>query len=478
MEGTSAGALANGAFVVESIDRVADLCATEIGAVLRKGGACPVELTEYLLDRIETSGDRHIFLTVTRERAMKEAEAARARLKADAPASLLDGVPVALKDIIDLAGTRTTAASALFADAPAKDQDSFCASHLSAGGMVMLGKVNLTEFAYSGIGCNPHFGTPRNPHDKKAHRSPGGSSSGSGVAVAAGLVPCAIGSDTGGSIRVPASFNGVVGYKASEGRHDKTGVFPLSRTLDTIGPLARSVADCIHVSQLMRGEETVRVAPRAVRGLRILVPTNVVMDRVDAAVIANFERVLEGLAEAGARIERQRFDCLDRIVETGERHGTLIAAEAYHEYRDIIDGPDMARMDRRVVRRIMVGKRMSAHDLLTVQELRKELTAQMKEQLHDAVLAMPTTPIVAPEIAPLEADDELFMAVNALALRNAALGNIMNLCALALPSGCDEKGLPTSILFSAPGDADDFLLAHGLEIEQVARRVISSPSGA
>lgn len=455
---------------VGSVERVADLSATEIGAVLRRGAACPVELAECLLDRVEAFADQHVFLTVTRQRALREAEAAKARLAAGSPASLLDGVPVALKDLLDLAGTRTTAASALFADAPFKERDSRCASRLAHGGMVTLGKLNMTEFAYSGIGCNPHFGTPRNPNDGTLHRSPGGSSSGSGAAVAAGLVPCAIGSDTGGSIRVPASFNGVVGYKASEGRHDKTGVFPLSRTLDTIGPIGRSVADCIHVSQLMRGEETGSVTPRPVRGLRILVPTNVVLDRADEAVVANFEGALATLAEAGALIERERFDCFDRIIETNSRHGTLTAAEAYHEHHSIVDGPDCARMDRRVVRRILVGKHMSAHDLLTVQGLREELVAEMSVRLQDAVLAMPTTPIVAPEIAPLEADDDLFMEVNTLALRNAALGNVMNLCGLALPSGCDEKGLPTSILFSAPGGADDFLLAHGLEIERAVRR--------
>lgn len=228
---------------MESIEHIAGLSATGIGAALRRGDGCPVELVEYLADRIRTNADQHIFLAVTIERALGEAGAARSRLRAGTPTSLLDGVPVALKDVLDLAGMRTTAASVLFADAPVKDKDSVCAARLSAGGMVMIGKLNMTEFAYSGIGCNPHFGTPRNPNNSKIHRSPGGSSSASGAAVAAGLVPCAIGSDTGGSIRVPASFNGVVGYKASEGLHDKTGVFPLSRTLDTIGPLARSVSD-------------------------------------------------------------------------------------------------------------------------------------------------------------------------------------------------------------------------------------------
>lgn len=454
---------------MEDIERIADLCAAEIGTVLRDGGACPVELTECLLDRVQHNPDQHVFLTITRQRALNEAAAAKARLAAGSPASLLDGVPVAYKDVVDVAGTRTTAASALLADRPVKQVDSQCAARLSRGGMVTLGKLNMTEFAYSGLGCNPHFGTPRNPNDQTVHRSPGGSSSGSGVAVAAGLAPCAIGSDTGGSIRVPASFNGIFGYKASEGWIDKTGIFPLSRTLDTIGPLGRSVADCVHVAQLMRGTNTVTIAARSVRGLRVLVPTNVVMDDAEEAVLANFEAAVARLADAGAHVERETFECLDRILEIGERHGSLTAAEAYHEYHDIIESDLAGRLDRRVVRRILGGKQMTAHDLLTIQWMRAELMERMRARLAGAVLAMPTTPIVAPEIAPLEADDELFMKVNTLVLRNTVLGNILNLCGLALPSGCDEKGMPTSILFSAPCGADDFLLAHGLEIERIIR---------
>jgi aspartyl-tRNA(Asn)/glutamyl-tRNA(Gln) amidotransferase subunit A len=454
---------------VEDIERIANLSAAEIGADLRAGKVCPVELAEYLLERAENSSDQHVFLTITRDRALGEAAAARSRLQAGSPASLLDGVPVAVKDVLDVAGTRTTAASALFAKSPVKERDSHCVEGLSRGGMIILGKLNMTEFAYSGLGCNPHFGTPRNPNDERIHRSPGGSSSGSGVAVAAGLVPCSIGSDTGGSIRVPAAFNGIIGYKAGEGRIDKTGVFPLSRTLDTIGPLGRSVTDCILVAQLMRGEKTVPVAARSVRGLRVLVPTNVVMDNAEEAVLDNFEVAVAKLADAGALIEREPFECFDRMLEIGERHGSITAAEAYHEYHGIIESGLVKRLDRRVVRRILGGKQMSAHDLLAVQGMRADLMARIHARLDGALLAMPTTPIVAPEIAPLEADDELFMAVNTAVLRNTVLGNILNLCGLALPTGCDEKGLPTSILFSAPGGADDFLLAHGLEIERIIR---------
>lgn len=436
---------------------------------LRAGRVCPVELTAFLFERIERHADRAVFVAITPQRALREASAAKARLASGSPASLLDGVPVAYKDVIDVAGTPTTAASALFADAPARLRDSRCADRLSRGGMITLGKLNMTEFAYSGLGCNPHFGTPRNPNDSKVHRSPGGSSSGAGVAVAAGLAPCAIGSDTGGSIRVPASFNGVVGYKSSEGRIDKTGVFPLSRTLDTIGPLGRSVMDCILVSQLMRGEQTVGPSPRPVAGLRIVVPTNIVMDRLENAVGANFERALAALSDAGAMIERRRLECLDRASEVTELHGSITAAEAYHQYHDIIESDRVKRLDRRVVRRMLVGKTMSAHDLLAVQWMQAEERPKIRAELDGALLSMPTTPLVAPDIAPLEANDELFMDVNSRILRNTVLGNILDLCGIALPSGRDRNGLPTSILFSAPGGEDDMLLAYGLEIERIIR---------
>ena len=211
--------------------------AAELARKLRKGTLDPVALAEEAFAKNESVGDRAIFTELLRDRAMAEAKAARRRLKAGTPASLLDGVPVAWKDLFDFKGRVTTAGSVVLKSNPAAAADAALVAAGKAAGLVNIGCLNMTEFAYSGIGLNPHYGTPRNPNDKAVHRSPGGSSSASGVVVAAGIVPIAIGTDTGGSIRIPASFNGVVGYKSSTGHFPMDGVFPLSKTLDTLGPV-------------------------------------------------------------------------------------------------------------------------------------------------------------------------------------------------------------------------------------------------
>ena len=243
------------------IDNLEERSAAEIGRLIAKGGLDPVDVAEFFLNRIARDRDNPSFIVVTRERALEEAAASRARHREGRAAGPLDGVPVAWKDLVDMGGERTTAGSALFAASPPKEKDAPIVANLAAAGMVALGKTNLSEFAFSALGLNPHFGTPRNPRDPATPRVAGGSSSGAAVAVAGGLAPCAIGSDTGGSIRAPASFCGIVGFKTSEGRIDKSGVFPLSRTLDTIGPLAHTVEDCVLIDLALRGQKATPVRP-------------------------------------------------------------------------------------------------------------------------------------------------------------------------------------------------------------------------
>lgn len=452
-----------------SIESITDRTATGMARAFRSGEASPVAVVECVLERIARSEADHIFITVMGERAMAEARKSEARYRRNAPLSALDGVPVAWKDIFDVAGTPTTGGSRLLGQNPASSEDMPCVAHAASAGMISVGKLNMTELAYSGLGLNPHFGTPLNPNDRATPRSPGGSSSGCGAAVAARLVPCAVGSDTGGSVRIPAAFNGVVGYKTSTGRLDKTGLVPLARTYDTIGPLARSVEDCILVDMAMRGAIDTPVRRTDLRSLSVVVPSNVVFDEAQPDVVANFERTLEALAREGVSIRRERIDVLDEIIEMNARHGTLTAAEAYTEYRDIVDSEKVQAIDRRVVRRIMDGKRMSANDVLSIQRGRARLIGKFLMQVGNALLVMPTTPITAPEIAPLEADDETFHKVNLRTLRNTMLGNILDLCGVALPNGRDGAGLPTSILFSAGRGEDERLLGHALEIERVVQ---------
>lgn len=454
------------------IESIADRTAAGIARAYRSGEATPVALTECVLDRIAGAKGDNVFITVTAERALAEARKADARYRRNEPLSALDGVPIGWKDIFDLAGAPTTAGSTLLGGGPARTADMPCIANAAAAGMVSVGKLNMTELAYSGLGLNPHFGTPRNPNDRATARSPGGSSSGCGAAVAARLVPCAVGSDTGGSVRIPAAFNGVVGYKTSTGRLDKTGVVPLARTYDTIGPLARTVEDCILVDMAMRGAVDTPIRRAGLRSLTLVAPRNVVLDDAQTAVVENFERTLDALARQGVSVRRERVEVLDEILEMNARHGTLTAAEAYTEYRDIVDdGDKVGAIDRRVVRRIIDGKRMSANDVLSIQRGRARLIAKFLTQLGDALLVMPTTPITAPEVAPLEADDEHFHKVNLRTLRNTMLGNVLDLCGVALPNGRDGDGLPTSILFSAGRGEDERLLGFALEIERIIRDV-------
>lgn len=453
------------------IQAIADSTAAEIGRAYRGGQARPTEVIDCLLERIERSRSNNAFIAVTRERARVEAAEADERYRRGKPRSALDGVPIAWKDLIDVAGSRTTAGSRLLADRPATSRDSPCVANTASLGMVTIGKLNLSELAYSGLGLNPHFGTPCNPNDPRTPRAPGGSSSGCGVAVAARLVPCSVGTDTGGSVRIPASFNGVTGYKTSCGRIDKRGVVPLSRTYDTIGPLARSVEDCILLDAALRGVTSARGQPLPLARLSLLVPMNVVMEEAESAVRENFERALEMLSAAGVVIRRERVEVLDHVLAMNARHGTLTAAEAYQQHRDIVDSDSAAHLDRRVLRRILAGKRMSAADVLEIRAGRRRLIRSLLAGLGEALIAMPTTPLVAPAIAPLDADDELFHSINQLTLRNTMLGNILDLCGVAMPSGRDAAGMPTSILVSAPGGEDERLLSAALAVEGVLQQI-------
>jgi aspartyl-tRNA(Asn)/glutamyl-tRNA(Gln) amidotransferase subunit A len=440
--------------------------AAEIGREIANG-LDPVEVADVFLERIASRSDQPVFIAVTAGRARQEALASRERHRAGQALGPLDGVPIAWKDLIDVEGATTTAGSALRRNDPPATADAPIVANATAAGMVTLGKVNLTEFAYSGIGLNPHYGTPSLPHDLKTPRAPGGSSSGSGTAVSWGLAPCAIGSDTGGSVRIPSAFNGITGFKTSEGRISKEGVVPLSVTLDTIGPLAHSVEDCVLLDAVLRGAQPSMPSQPTLADIRLVVPENVMLAELDPAVAENFLASLEALGRAGVTIEHRRLPLLDEVVEMTKRHGTLIAAEAYAHYHDMLESDAAKDVDRRVVARMMMGKTMTKDDVQTIRDTRQQLADNLRESLGKAFLAMPTVPHTSPAIAPLEADDELFHKVNLKTLRNTSIGNILGTPGVAMPNGADRKGLPTSLLISALAGDDDRLLAAALTIELV-----------
>ena len=443
--------------------------AADLAKALRRGNGDPVAVAEEVFARIGEIGDSAIFTETLKDRAMAEAKAARKRLKSGDPASLLDGVPIAWKDLFDFKGRVTTAGSIVLKSDPPARKDASLVAAGKAAGLVSVGCLNMTEFAYSGIGLNPHFGTPRNPNDLKIHRSPGGSSSGSGVAVAAGIVPVAIGTDTGGSIRIPASFNGVVGYKSSTGHYPMDGVFPLSKTLDTLGPLANTVEDCVLIDAVFRGLTKPKVKARDVKGVEILVPETMVLDDCQDAVMKNFEASLARLRKAGARIRRIKMPVMQDIIDLITRRGHILGAEALAVHWDRVKGPDAEHMDARVVKRILLADKMTAVDLVMFMEERARMIAETAAVIGDAIVAFPATPHVAMPIAPLEASHEVFFRNNARTLRNTMLGNFLDWCGVSIPNGTDADEMPTGFLLSAPHGCDARVLSAALATEYLIR---------
>ena len=283
--------------------------------------------------------------------------------------------------------------------------------------------------------------------------------------VAANLAPLAIGSDTGGSVRIPAAFNGIAGYRPSVGRIATDGMFALSWTLDTVGPLARAVEDCVLADMVLRGATTCSAERLPVSRLRLFVPTSVVLDELEPAVEANFEAALERLAAGGAEIERGECPALADAFRLSAELGTIAAAEAYVEHKTLMDGPDRNRIDRRVAARIERGRSMQASDLVALRRARADGIAAMAERLDGRFAAMPTCQMVAPEIAPLEADENRFHEVNLGVLRNAALGSFLDMPGVAIPDGRDGDGMPTSFLLAAASGDDDRLLGAALGAE-------------
>ncbi len=436
-------------------------------------GADPVEIAERTAADIESISSP-VFISTCFARAREEAEACRQRQKEGRLLGPLDGVPIAWKDLIDVAGTVTTCASKTLANRPAAKRDAACVAAAAKAGMVSVGKTNLTEFAFSGLGLNPHYGTPANPYDPETPKAPGGSSSGSAVAVSSRLVPCAIGTDTGGSVRVPAAFNGIVGYKPSFGRVSVSGVAPLSETFDSVGPLCRTVADCALVDCAIRGVPPLAPEPMPAVGIELVVPENYVHKHLEAAVGENFEQALERLADGGCKVTRGRFDALDSYGEVFRDHGSLTALEASRNWREILECPKAEAMDPRVRDRMLGGQVVEAREA-AVRSRRREIVALCREELGNRFLLTPTVAHAAPEIAPLDADTERYRRMNMRSLRITMAGNYLSFCGVSLPTGTDGGGMPTALLLSATDGRDGELLAAARTAERLLEVEIPAP---
>lgn len=432
----------------------------QLSVLIQSGALDPRDLARETLAAIAAHPDGAIFLKRTEARALAEADAAAARLREGRSRGSLEGIPLAWKDLFAMEGHANPAGSVVLADAPPATRDAAVVERLARAGMVSVGRVNMSEFAFSGLGFNPHFGTPRNPRSTDGHRIPGGSSSGSAAAVAAGLVPVAIGTDTGGSIRIPAAFTGIVGYKATRGRYPMDGVFPLATSLDSLGPLCRTVGDAILVDAAMRGRTAPDIAAETLYGQDILVPETVVFDGIETGVAAAFEAALLRLEKAGARIRRVAFPAFSAILKLMADYGPLVTAEAFALHRERLGGAAASRMDPRVVVRCRLGEAISMPSYIAILEARARLIAEVEDAVGGrAILAYPTLPHVAPLLEPLLKDDETFFKVNGQTLRNTMLGNFLDWCGVSLPAGTGDAGMPAGLLLSGLPHRDEQILS-------------------
>ena len=436
----------------------------QLSADLAAGRTTSRKLTEEALARIEDpKGEgKRAFIKVWRKQALAAADASDLQRRAGLVPGLLAGIPVSIKNLCYVAGETTLSGSKALDDAPPAKADAPVVARLRAAGAVIVGSTNMSEFAFTGVGANPHYGTPGNPADRS--RVPGGSSSGAAVSVGDRMAVAALGTDTGGSVRIPAAMCGIVGFKPTARRVPIDGVIPLSTSLDSIGPLANSVEDCAIVDAVFAAKPVVIPEAAPLAGLRFAIPRHYVFDDVDAAVGKAFERACKALSAKGVKIEHIDLPQLNELPTINAR-GTFAAAEAYAWHKDLIArrGNDY---DPNVAPRIQAAAKMTAYDYIALLARRADLQKRVSAvtQNYDAVI-MPTCAIVAPTIAEVEATD-VFTRKNLLLLRNTAVGNFLDRCGISLP--CHGAGeLPVGFMLMGEAMADRRVLAMARSVAPV-----------
>ena len=436
---------------------------------MAKGRTTSRRIVEQALERIEDAqgeGTR-AFLAVHAEAARAEADYCDRLRRAGVRRSPVDGLPVSLKDLFDVAGEVTRAGSKIRAGIPPSAADAPAVARLRAAGAVFIGRTNMVEFAFGGVGLNPHFGTPRNPYDRKTGRVPGGSTSGGAVAQADGMCVMALGSDTGGSVRQPAALCGVTGFKPTARRVPREGAFPLSFTLDSIGPLANSVACCAAYDAILAAEPPTALAGLPAQGLRLLLPRSSALEDLDPQVESAFQAAIDRLAGAGARIVEVPVPAFDRQSEYF-KGGGFAGAEAYYVHRPYLER--LAEYDPRVGKRIVLGKELSGADYVALGELRCAFIREVEALAASCdAIVMPTTPCIAPTIAEADASDEDYFRWNFRIMRNTGLINFLDGCAATLP--CHEPGAaPVGLMVCGTAGTDRRTLAAAAAIERVLSR--------
>ena len=432
--------------------------ALELGAGIGAGYIDSVELTEHFIARIEANdGEQRVYITRLFERARAGASAASSRAREGTRLGPLDGVPVCWKDCFDLAGLSTTNGSKTLGHRIAP-HDAALIARGDAAGLVMLGKTNLSEFCYSGLGINPAFGTPVNACDDAVERVPGGSSSGTAVAVASGLAACGVGTDTGGSVRIPAAWNGLVGLKTTFGLLPGEGLLNLSPKLDTAGPLVKSVPDAGAMLAVMAARPAADLAGASLAGLRLGVPTATLWDDLGPGIEDAVRRAIEKLARAGAKIVDIELPEHAELREMLTEIVTPLASDAWGEWGEHVSAVRELVYEP-VLRRLEAGKTLSAADAERVRARAGELAESLCDKMArvDAV-AYPTVCLAPPPIAELIAGGAPYDEANRRASHNTRFANFFGLCAATLPCGHDALGLPVGIQLSGLPFTEDKLL--------------------
>ena len=448
----------------------------ELGQRIRSGALSPVELTEALLERIERlNPSLHAFISVDRERALNEARAAEATLMAGQDLGPLHGIPYAVKDLYNVRGEPTTGGTRLLEDNLA-EEDCPAVRRLSQAGMVLLGKTHTVQFAFGGVGINHDQGTPHNPWHATPH-APGGSSSGTAVGVAAGLMPIALGTDTGGSVRIPAALNGLAGLKTTVGRISRHGVYPLSWSLDSVGPLARTVQDCAWAYNALQGEdfndETTIGVPlhdplaslnKGAAGLRVAFCETLFFDEVDPEVEKAVRASADVFASLGAQVGRVEVPEIREAFNYGQR-ARMVAAEGCAVNGRLLDD-HFDQLDPVVAHRMIAGRELSAVDYFQLVRKWEVLRRSVKETLRDVdILLAPTCQVPPLPLDVIDASNDAYADYNWKYLRNTSLGNILNLCATSVTCGFNGEGLPIGLMLYAKPFAEDVTLraAHAYE---------------
>jgi len=440
----------------------------QLGADLAAGRITSRRLTEQALARIaDPAGEgSRAFMKVYAESALADADFSDRLRKNGVRRSPVDGLPVSLKDLFDVAGDVTRVGSKVFEKNPPSKQDAPVVARLRAAGAVLIGRTNMVEFAFGGVGLNPHYGTPKNPYDRKSGRIPGGSSSGAAVAQADGMCVMALGSDTRGSVRGPSALCGVVGFKPTARRVPREGVFPLSTTLDSVGPLANSAACCAAYDAVLSGDPA-PLAELPAKGLRLMLPRAAALKDLDPEVEQAFQQALEKLARAGALVTEVAVAAFERQSEYF-KSGGYAGAESYHLHR-----PWLARIgeyDPRVAKRVLLGKDFLAADYLELGRLRAQYISEIGALCapFDAMV-MPAVPCIAPTIADAGRSDEEYFRWNDRINRHSGLVNFLDGCGVTLP--CHAPGsAPVGFLVFGPAMSDRRVLAVAAAVEKTISR--------